>query len=699
MSKLSRLIQFGPTFRWGMLMSRLFGIAIAYCLVALAACGPSSGGETSDAGAVRPSSGDEDGDTIADLDEGRDAMVDTDADGVPDYLDDDSDGDGIGDAIEAGDELLDTAPFDSDGDGVPNFRDTDSDDNGRSDAIDGLADTDGNGRADFIDQDDDGDGLDDVTELGDPAAPLDSDGDGEPDFRDRDSDGDSILDAHERLADPDADGLPAYRDEDSDGDCLPDSVEAGDDQLETSPIDSDDDNRPDFLDRDSDDDGLADGTEDASCDGQLDDGETDPRSADSDGDGVTDLIEDAAGTDPRDPNDNPRARGDFVFVVPYQAAPVPRQDDLAFSTALQMVDVYLLLDRSESMTDELASIRNNIGSVLTSLTCPPLGNGDPSDCIPDLWSGVGSIIYANHLPYSHHLDLQPNPSLTQMSTPARATTARCPCTETTLAAAWSTFTGGGKMALVQPPNSCQGLEHYDDRTSCQGSPAGAGGLGYPCFRPDALPVVLIATDEAPIQGAGTYHCPQSSRVTSAANQLGAKMVGIVGSAVDDAETRADLSLLATETGAIDRTRGNAPLVFDGAGSNAAGAIEDGLRTLSNIPLDVSATAVDDASDAVDAVTAFIDHLETLQLGTAACADGLAQTDANGDGFADVYLDVLPRTPVCWRLVAKANTSVPATDAPQLFRARVRVEGDGATLLDTREVFFLVPPAPLDPPIE
>ena len=50
------------------------------------------------------------------------------------------------------------------------------------------------------------------------------------------------------------------------------------------------------------------------------------------------------------------------------------------------------------------------------------------------------------------------------------------------------------------------------------------------------------------------------------------------------------------------------------------------------------------------------------------------------------------TPVCWKVVSKPNTTVPATDAPQLFRAKVKVYGDGVTQLDERDVFFLVPPA-------
>ena len=38
-----------------------------------------------------------------------------------------------------------------------------------------------------------------------------------------------------------------------------------------------------------------------------------------------------------------------------------------------------------------------------------------------------------------------------------------------------------------------------------------------------------------------------------------------------------------------------------------------------------------------------------------------------------------------------NTTVMATTEPQLFKASIKVVGDGVTVLSTRSVFFLVPP--------
>jgi len=671
--------------RWG---------ALASVLVLMAACGGSGGGDGADA--MPAPVEDADGDGISDDDEGRAEAVDTDGDGTPDFEDTDSDGDGIPDSVEAGDDDGNTPPIDSDGDGTPDFRDLDSDANGILDADDGEGDVDSDGIGDYADLDDDGDGLNDITELGGtPESPPDTDGDGTPNHQDTDSDNDTILDLHEGASDPDLDMIPAYLDDDSDGDCLPDSVEAGDADPNTPPVDTDGDTRADFLDLDADNDGLVDSVEDPNCNGVVDTGETNPFNEDSDGDGVSDLVEVAAGTDPNDMTDNPQANGDFVFVVPYEGAPDPAMDDLDFSTTLKKVDVYVLVDRSGSMTGEITSIANNIQTVADNITCPPLGSGDPADCIPDIWWGAGMVGYrgTNGASYSNFLDMQPNPSLVSgaMTT---AEPSGC-CDEPLLLGTYSALTGAGSTG----DGTCTVNTAYGARGTCVGSPAdgvGAGGLGYPCFRDDALPVILLTTDEPPT---GTYNCPSTATVVAAANAIGAKIIGIKGTG-SSAQTDTDLSALATGTGAVDALNGNAPLVVDSTTGGAADAIETAIRLMANgIELDISAETIDDPSDSVDAVASFVDHLQTLQLGTAACTNGLSEDDSTGDGFNDRYLSVIAGTPVCWQLVPKSNTTVMPTAVPQLFMATIVVSGDGITTLDTRDVFFLVPPENPDIPID
>ena len=225
---------------------------------------------------------DSDGDTIADIYEGRnfenDSLSrDTDGDGVPDYLDLDSDGDTIPDSIEAGNEGNPAIePIDSDGDTLPDFQDPDSDGNGIPDSFEGCRnpelayqdgawpkpdknnpdhlcaepiDTDGNGVADFQDFDNDGDGANDNIEIagftvvvgnevvagrhcdgvpcafGTPETPWDADGDTIPDYLSTDSDGDTIPDVIESYYDSNDDGILDRYSLDSDGDTIPDGAE------------------------------------------------------------------------------------------------------------------------------------------------------------------------------------------------------------------------------------------------------------------------------------------------------------------------------------------------------------------------------------------------------------------------------------------------------------------------------------------
>jgi hypothetical protein len=233
------------------------------------------------------------------------------------------------------------------------------------------------------------------------------------------------------------------------------------------------------------------------------------------------------------------------------------------------------------------------------------------------------------------------------------------------------------------------------RATCAGSPAANAGydtFGYPCFRQGALPVILLATDEQPLSPGDTNKCPSWSTVVQPQMaSRSARLIGNYGSSPAGG-TISDLQVMATMTGAVKN--GNAPLVFDGADANAAVAIENGVRTLANgVPLDLSALLADDPSDAIDAVGALLDHQETLQLGTPECTDMLDAVDTNADTLPDSYVDVLPGTGVCWRLSAKSNDIIPATDTPRLLRASIQVVGDGVATLDTRDVYLLVPAVP------
>lgn len=509
-------------------------------------------------------------------------------------------------------------------------------------------------------------------------------GDGGP-SDDTDTDSDGIPDVVEGNGDFDADGDDNRDDLDADGDCRPDALEA----TTSPPGDFDADDAPDFLDRDSDDDRLADQAEDANCNGVLDPGETDPLDEDSDDDGASDAVEAALGTDARDALDHPAANGELVVVVEPGRTPAPTSLVVEATPRITMVDAYVLIDRSGSMAAEISAIRTNLAAAIDALQCAPTGTGSAPNCIPDLWAGAGTVGYsgASGQPFTHHVDLQSNPSFAGIPTTEPG---GC-CDEPLTFGVWAAITGGGSAA-----SGCT-VASVAARATCVGSPAASAGYatsGYPCFRQGALPLVLLATDEAPLSGTGTYECPAWASVQAEMLARNAKLIGILGSDTA-AEVSTDLSLMAQGTGAVDGDTGNAPIVLDGSNATAATAIQNGIRTLlDSTPLDVSLRITDDPSDAVDTVAAFVTRVETHQTGSAACSAGLAEQDTDADTHADRLIDVPPGTPVCFRIVTATNASVPATTSAQVFSATLDVLADDVAQAGTRQLRFVVLPAEL-----
>ncbi|NND70349.1 MAG: OmpA family protein, partial [Rhodothermales bacterium] len=290
---------------------------------------------------------DADDDGIPDNIEGT---LDSDGDGIQDYLDIDSDNDGIPDSDEDtglpvlsgidsdGDNIDDaidvdyTAGLDTDGDGIddafvltdtdkdgiPNHLDSDSDGDGIADIIEGAVDTDLDGKPNYLDTDSDNDGIPDNIE--DTASPIltgsDIDNDGIDDALDvdesagTDANGNGIDDAFEPQ-DTDGDGIPDQLDPDSDDDGLPDALEAGvlpllvgsdddadgiDDAMDVDSTGGSDTNGNGVDDAleplDTDGDGIPDYQEiDSDSDGILDGTEADVSGLDADGDNIDDAYD------------------------------------------------------------------------------------------------------------------------------------------------------------------------------------------------------------------------------------------------------------------------------------------------------------------------------------------------------------------------------------------------------------------------
>ena len=238
--------------------------------------------------------------------------IDTDGDGIPNYLDLDSDNDGISDVVESGgqdinrDGLADGAsgptgvpsssgagiiPVNSDGDTIPNYLDIDADNDGIPDNIEGQP-TSGyiapSGQGNTI-IDANNNGVDDNFEFAGIIGfdPTNTDGADNPDYLDDDSDGDGILDIAENGSRPDTltsttdtdnDGLYDIFENGSNNDGLivndginpPNNLNLGDDDNDfalggdvdyrdnPSVTDTDNDGIPDSVDIDDDNDGILD---------------------------------------------------------------------------------------------------------------------------------------------------------------------------------------------------------------------------------------------------------------------------------------------------------------------------------------------------------------------------------------------------------------------------------------------------------
>ncbi len=609
--------------------------------------------------------------------------ADEDGDGTPNYQDTDSDNDGIEDSIESGDDDIFTLPSDADLDGKPNFLDLDSDDNCIPDETEGASDLDGDGLGDFTDLDNDGDNIKDAIEIGEDCGALDSDNDGTPDFEDQDSDGDGIADQYEGgnnefsddVADTDGDGVPDYLDDDSDGDGVSDADESGGGPLFQPPRDTDGDGIFDFADDDSDGDGLTDADE-ANVYG------TDPYNEDSDNDGFTDGAEVIVGADPTDPN----SIIDGIYVV------VPERTDVEelfqFTLNIEKGDVAFLIDTTCSMGTTVSAMSNQF-SAITGLL---------SAAIPDANYGVAT--YDDYIPYG-------NASWGDVPFILRHPISSDVMSVQSNLGGVVTHDGGdlpesGGEALYQIMSgagydqNCNGVFNSPNdvlpyRTSAA-SPFGASGpesympgvtgtglLGGAGFRDYALPVVVYATD-AFLRVAPSYATPggcpadaTEAMIASAASNLGAKIIAICVTSPSNACTaaeRAQMVGMALQTGSVYDADGDGvatdPLVFDWS-SNSGNA-------------NFQTTIVDAITDLV---------------GTVQFSEITLEIEGDDRGFV-VGIDpavYYPTGSVSGDLI-EFTLDFRGTDAAntedELFALTLNVIGDGTVLLDTLDIYVLVP---------
>ena len=625
---------------------------------------------------------------------------DTDGDNVPDYADADADGDRISNSAEIAPGTA-AAPADTDADGVPDWRDRDSDGDGIGDAQEGTADR---------------------------------DNDTVPNYRDLDSDGDSPT------------GSEAGNDaaEAGDDDLATPAAECAR-ELDVRTLDLTRpmmDGIPDYLDTDSDNDGLGDREESIAG--------TDRCNPDTDGDGQLDSAEVAwcrnhmrarcaSEASTRIPDT------DYYLILPWMGAQVARE--LEFGSNLRVADVYFISDTTGSMGGVLRNVQSSIATPRTGLI------DSITALIPDTWFGVNHYDDFRSGGYGSGSDraLWPvcagppgtprcianagigmQPASRAMDVQATANAIRLGSggdgPESQVEALYQTIVGDG---LFDPSNPA----------ACTGDPGVApcwvaprncadGTYGHPCFRVGALPIVIHFTDvdfhngaRDPAMPTGPFAHPytgispaphniedvinaynaRSGRIINLNASSGTRCEGMRPSGRTSGRPCYDFRVLAEGTGSVDLD-GN-PLIFDLPGGGATvspafvSSVVDAVNTIATrVPLDINTIPRNDGANpfGVDATRFIRRRTPSCQIAPLndRCwseAEGVAHADAVARTDLSTFYRVVPGTRVRFTIFFQNdNVFQGASQESTLFRAFIDVVGDGVTVLDTREVYILVP---------
>ncbi|MGF1464629.1 MAG: hypothetical protein ACFCGT_00720 [Sandaracinaceae bacterium] len=360
--------------------------------------------------------------------------------------------------------------------------------------------------------------------------------------------------------------------------------------------------------------------------------------------------------------------------VPFEGGVVEVPLDLA--AELARADVLFLVDSTKSMEQEIDQIRRGLREsiapgVRETVFDSELGVATFGDFPVGMCGDVVDTPFDLALPITDDL------SQVQAAVDGIRLGNGLDQPESQVEALYQTATGRGIRPFVPPSLGCPG-----------------GGLGYPCFRRDALPIVLLFTDapfhNGPGPNANLYRdqCeavfdraerPPATyaEAVNALNQLGARVIGLYSR--DDGEGRDDLVQLVRDTG------GSTGLVFNigSRGQRLSNSVVDAVRTLADtIEFDIDTVLVDpDSGDGVDP-TAFVERVLAIR---AVPSDRVESIDRE----AGLFFGVRAGTSVFVQLELRNDAVVPGRE-PQSFLLEVVFRGDERARLGSRLVRIVVP---------
>lgn len=203
---------------------------------------------------------------------------------------------------------------------------------------------------------------------------------------------------------------------------------------------------------------------------------------DSDGDGVPDDADDCPGmpdwiTCDNDPsNDGLYAT---AFYDPSGASEATRTSIATTTTDIPKLDVYILVDATPTLSEEIVVLQSEILNIIDDVRLN----------FPDAQFGLG--LYREYplvplaapysqSPYHHILDLTDDENLVQKAVSTLNTLANTSVASAATQALYSVASGLGLGDMVPNRGTCPDAPNAD--------------IGYPCFRPGALHVVMNITD-------------------------------------------------------------------------------------------------------------------------------------------------------------------------------------------------------------
>ncbi len=356
--------------------------------------------------------------------------------------------------------------------------------------------------------------------------------------------------------------------------------------------------------------------------------------------------------------------------VPVDGGPI----DLPLTTEAQVgrADVLFLIDTTASMQDEIDRIRDSIRDRLA----PAIER-----TLQDTRIGVATFADFPIEPYGDaDAGDQPFRLVSQMTDDLAQIQAAVSSirlgngrdeAESHVEALYQVATGEGLGSWVSASFGCP-----------------SGGMGYPCFRGDALPVVLLFTDAPFHNGPDDTQpymgiTPAPHRYDQAVAELTSRGIKVMCFDSGDGGALGDLRRVSTDTGAI-ATDGS-PLVFDVGrrGENLNNEVVSAIELFASaIEFDVDTVLADpDPSDGVDPR----DFVEGIVPVSANPPDGVSSFDDT------TFYGVVSGTDLLFRLTLRNDAIVPGPTARR-FRLEITFRGDRSIRLDRRIIEIVIPGA-------